>query len=68
MTKKEVSQLIAEIENLDQRIIGIHTRKGGLDTDESQVLKYRRCFLLDKLTHLINGNDEEEDNEEWGEL
>jgi len=57
-----MNQLIAEIEQLDNRIIVIHSKRGVTDQDEAQILKYRRCFLLDKLTEEMNGNDDE-----WGD-
>jgi len=65
MGDKMMNQLIAEIEELDNRIIIIHSKRGVTNQDEAQILKYRRCFLLDKLIGEINGNDDEygEDDE-----
>lgn len=63
----EVNQLIIEIEQLDNRIVVLNTRRGMVDPDEVLVLKYRRCFLFDRLTQAINENPEEDD-EKWGEL
>lgn len=67
MENNRVNGLIIEIEHLDSRILVLHTKQGMVNPDEAQVLKYRRCFLLDKLTRIMNGMPEDDD-EEWGEL
>lgn len=66
--EQKVNELITEIEQLDNRIVALNNRRGMVNPDEAQVLKYRRCFLFDRLTKVMNGEPEEEEDEEWGEL
>lgn len=58
--EERVDELIIKIEEIDLRIVAICSKRGIANPDEAQVLKYRRCFLLDKLTRLITGEEEEE--------
>lgn len=67
MEEQKVDVLIIEIEQLDDRIVTLNTKRGMVNPEEAQVLKYRRCFLFDRLTRMMTGQPEEDD-EEWGEL
>jgi uncharacterized protein YdcH (DUF465 family) len=67
MGEQEVDTLIIQIEQLDNRIVTLNMGRGMANPKEAQVLKYRRCFLFDKLTRIMN-NMPEEDDKEWGEL
>ena len=68
MEKEVVDGLIILIEHLDGRIVTLNMGRGMANPKEAQVLKYRRCFLFDKLTRVMNNMPDEEDDEEWGEL
>ena len=63
--QEEVDMLIIQIEQLDERILTLNMGRGMVKPEEAQILKYKRCFLFDRLTAVING---EEDDEEWGGL
>jgi hypothetical protein len=65
---KEMDELILEIESIDKSILSIHRNSGLMGREKSQLLKYRRCFLLDKLTKMMNNMRIDEDYDEWGEL
>jgi len=67
MEEQKVDVLIIQIEQLDNRIVTLNTKRGMVNPEEAQILKYRRCFLFDKLTRVMNNIPEEED-EKWGEL
>ena len=66
MEEKEVNALIVQIERLDNRIVHLHEKRGIADPEEAQTLKYKRCFLFDRLTRIMTS--EERDDERWGEL
>lgn len=68
MEEQLIDGLIIDIEMLDMRIMNINTKRGIVNPDEVQALKYKRCFLLNRLTRVMNGMPEEEEDEEWGEL
>lgn len=68
MEVEKVDELIEELEALDSRIVNLNVKRGMVNTERAQVLKYQRCFLFDKLTRVMNGEPEEEKDNEWGEM
>lgn len=52
--RQKVDGLIMEIENLDNAIISISSKRGITPVDQIQYLKYKRCYLISELAKLIN--------------
>jgi len=52
--QEKVDNLIMEIEELDNSIIKITSRRGMIPLDRVQYLKYRRCYLISELAKFVN--------------